>query len=219
VFYTGPSYLADCPAFLKKQRNRSGLGGNPIAFKLPRAVGGTHAQTCKDRFDPTTFLAKVGTGKTILDCRKIKVVFRQGEIADKVFYIQKGRIKVVVLSDLGKEAVVGILEAGQFFGEGCLNGHPLRVATTTAMDDCVITAITKAAMLETLAVPAIYQFRTFAAAGGLVSYGTGLVEPYRLAGAYTARILKGEKPGDLPVQLASKVAAAGSANSMKKRSE
>jgi putative tryptophan/tyrosine transport system substrate-binding protein len=68
-------------------------------------------------------------------------------------------------------------------------------------------------------VPAIYQFRTFAAASGLVSYGTGLVEPYRLAGAYTARILKGEKPGDLPVQLASKVAAAGSANSMKKRSE
>jgi putative ABC transport system substrate-binding protein len=55
------------------------------------------------------------------------------------------------------------------------------------------------------AVPAIYQFRTFAAAGGLVSYGTGLVEPYRLVGAYTGRVLKGEKPGDLPVQLATKV--------------
>jgi CRP/FNR family transcriptional regulator, cyclic AMP receptor protein len=104
----------------------------------------------KDRFDPTAFLAKVGTGKTILDYRKNQVVFRQGEIADKVFYIQKGRVKIVVLLELGKEAVVGILESGQFFGEGCLNGHPLRVATTTAMDDCVITAITKAAMLETL---------------------------------------------------------------------
>jgi CRP/FNR family transcriptional regulator, cyclic AMP receptor protein len=101
-------------------------------------------------FDPIAFLAKVGTGKTILDYRKNQVVFRQGEIADKVFYIQKGRIKVVVLSELGKEAVVGILEPGQFFGEGCLNGHPLRVATTTAMEDCVITAITKDAMLETL---------------------------------------------------------------------
>jgi CRP/FNR family transcriptional regulator, cyclic AMP receptor protein len=101
-------------------------------------------------FDPIAFLAKVGTGKTILDYRKSQVVFRQGEIADKVFYIQKGRIKVVVLSELGKEAVVGILEPGQFFGEGCLNGHPLRVATTTAMEDCVITAITKDAMLETL---------------------------------------------------------------------
>jgi CRP/FNR family transcriptional regulator, cyclic AMP receptor protein len=104
----------------------------------------------KGRFDPTAFLAKVGTGKTILSYRKNQVVFRQGEIADKVFYIQSGRIKIVVLSELGKEAVVGILESGQFFGEGCLNGHPLRVATTTAMDDCVITAITKVAMLETL---------------------------------------------------------------------
>jgi CRP/FNR family transcriptional regulator, cyclic AMP receptor protein len=101
-------------------------------------------------FDPIAFLAKVGTGKTILDYRKNQVVVRQGEIADKVFYIQKGRIKVVVLSELGKEAVVGILEPGQFFGEGCLNGHPLRVATTTAMEDCVITTITKDAMLETL---------------------------------------------------------------------
>ena len=104
----------------------------------------------QDRFDPTAFLAKVGTGKTILSYRKNQVVFQQGEIADTVFYIQRGRIKVVVVSELGKEAVVGILESGQFFGEGCLNGHPLRLATTTAMDDCVITAITKAAMLETL---------------------------------------------------------------------
>jgi len=101
----------------------------------------------QDRFDPTAFLAKVGTGKTISSYRKNQVVF---QIADTVFYIQRGRIKVVVVSELGKEAVVGILESGQFFGEGCLNGHPLRLATTTAMDDCVITAITKPAMLETL---------------------------------------------------------------------
>jgi CRP/FNR family transcriptional regulator, cyclic AMP receptor protein len=104
----------------------------------------------KDRFDPIAFLAKVGSGKTILDCRKNQAVFRQGEIADSVFYIQKGRIKVVVLSELGKEAVVGILEPGQFFGEGCLNGLPLRVSTTTAMEHCVITSITKDAMLEAL---------------------------------------------------------------------
>jgi CRP/FNR family cyclic AMP-dependent transcriptional regulator len=107
-------------------------------------------EPAKDRFDPTAFLAKVGDGKTILSYRKNQVVFQQGEIADSVLYIQSGRIKVVVLSELGKEAVVGILESGQFFGEGCLNGHPLRLATTTAMDDCVITAIAKAAMLETL---------------------------------------------------------------------
>jgi CRP/FNR family transcriptional regulator, cyclic AMP receptor protein len=66
------------------------------------------------------------------------------------FYIQKGSVKLTVLSEQGKEAVVGILEPGQFFGEGCLNGHLLRIATTTAMDDCVITAITKDAMLAAL---------------------------------------------------------------------
>lgn len=61
--------------------------------------------------------------------------------------VQKGRIKVVALSEQGKEAVVGILEPAQFFGEGCLNGHPLRMATTTAMEDTIITSITKAVML------------------------------------------------------------------------
>ena len=74
----------------------------------------------KDTFDPQEFLAKVGAGKTISKYRKGQIIFSQGEAADTVFYIQKGRIKVVVLSDQGKEAVVGILEAGQFFGEGCL---------------------------------------------------------------------------------------------------
>jgi CRP/FNR family transcriptional regulator, cyclic AMP receptor protein len=67
-----------------------------------------------------------------------------------VFYIQKGSVKLTVLSEQGKEAVVGILEPGQFFGEGCLNGHPLRIATTTAMEECVITSITKEAMIAAL---------------------------------------------------------------------
>ena len=71
-------------------------------------------------------------------------------MAVPVFYIQKGRVKVVVISEQGKEAVVGILEPGQFFGEGCMNGHSLRIATTTAMEECLITAITKAAMLTAL---------------------------------------------------------------------
>jgi CRP/FNR family cyclic AMP-dependent transcriptional regulator len=99
-----------------------------------------------NRFDPKTFLAKVGTRKTILEFHKNERVFEQGEVADTVFYIQKGRVKLTVLSEQGKEAVVGILEPGQFFGEGCMNGHPRRIATTTAMEDCLITAITKAAM-------------------------------------------------------------------------
>jgi CRP/FNR family cyclic AMP-dependent transcriptional regulator len=101
-------------------------------------------------FNPKVFLAKVGTGKTISDYRKDQVVFSQGDIADKVFYIQKGKVKIVVLSDQGKEAVVGIIEAGQFFGEGCLNGHSVRIATATAMQESLITAITKAPMTAVL---------------------------------------------------------------------
>ena len=101
-------------------------------------------------FDPKEFLAKVGEGKTILEFRKGEVVFTQGDAADTIFYIQKGRVKVVVISEQGKEAVVGIVGPGQFFGEGCMNGHSLRIATTTAMEECLVTAITKAAMLAVL---------------------------------------------------------------------
>ncbi len=89
-------------------------------------------------FDPKEFLANVGEGKTILEFRKDEIVFAQGDVANTVFYIQKGRVKVVVISEQGKEAVVGILEPGQFFGEGCMNGHSLRIATTTAMEECLV---------------------------------------------------------------------------------
>ena len=103
-----------------------------------------------DSFDPRTFLAKVGVGKTISNFQKDQIIYSQGEAAEAVFYIQKGRVKVVVLSEQGKEAVVGILEAGQFFGEGCLHGHHLRIATTTAMEQCLITAIGKSTMIAVL---------------------------------------------------------------------
>jgi CRP-like cAMP-binding protein len=103
-----------------------------------------------DLFDPKVFLAKVGAGKQILEFKKNQHVFEQGDAADTVFYIQKGRVKLTVLSDQGKEAVVAILEPGQFFGEGCMNGHALRIATTTAMEDCVITSITKDAMIAAI---------------------------------------------------------------------
>jgi CRP/FNR family cyclic AMP-dependent transcriptional regulator len=100
----------------------------------------------KDAFDAQEFLAKVGVGKTILQFEKNETVFVQGDAADTVYYIQKGKIKLTVISKHDKEAVVGILGPGQFFGEGCMNGHLLRIATTTAMESCVITAITKQAM-------------------------------------------------------------------------
>ena len=108
------------------------------------------SKTKQPSFDPKLFLAKLGEGKTILEYRKDQIVFAQGDVADTVFYIQKGRLKVVVVSEQGKEAVVGILEPGQFFGEGCMNGHSLRIATTTALEACRVTAITKSAMLAVL---------------------------------------------------------------------
>jgi CRP/FNR family cyclic AMP-dependent transcriptional regulator len=108
------------------------------------------AKQTNDSFDPKMFLAKVGTGKTILEFRKNQKIFAQGDVADTIFYIQKGKVKLTVLSEHGKEAVVAILEPGQFFGEGCLNGHPLRIATTKAMEACVVTSITKEAMIAVL---------------------------------------------------------------------
>jgi CRP/FNR family transcriptional regulator, cyclic AMP receptor protein len=104
----------------------------------------------KDMFDAKVFLAKVGVGKTILEFHKNQKVFEQGETADTVFYIQTGKVKLTVLSDQGKEAVVAILEPKQFFGEGCMNGHKLRISTAIAIEDCVITSITKAAMIATI---------------------------------------------------------------------
>jgi CRP/FNR family cyclic AMP-dependent transcriptional regulator len=92
----------------------------------------------------------MGAGKSILKFEKNQNVFAQGDVADSVFYIQKGKIKLTVISKRDKEAVVGILGPGQFFGEGCMNGHALRIATTTAMEDCVITSITKQAMTAAL---------------------------------------------------------------------
>jgi CRP/FNR family cyclic AMP-dependent transcriptional regulator len=100
----------------------------------------------KPAFDPHEFLVKVGTGKTVNQVRKHQVVFSQGQPADRVFYLQKGRIKLTVSSEQGKEAVVGIIEPGQFFGEGCLSGQEVRICTARAMEGCEVTTITKAAL-------------------------------------------------------------------------
>jgi len=104
----------------------------------------------KISFDPKKFLASVSEGTTITKYRKGQTVFSQGDAADAVFYLQAGELKLSVVSEQGKEAVVAILGPGSFFGEGCLNGHARRIATTTAMDECVITRIAKAAMIATM---------------------------------------------------------------------
>ena len=104
----------------------------------------------KAAFDPKLFLAKVGDGKAMSKYQKGQFVFRQGDVADAVFYIQRGKIKLTVISERGKEAVVGILEPSHFFGEACLNGHPLRVTTATAIDQSLVTRITKTSMIVAL---------------------------------------------------------------------
>ena len=104
----------------------------------------------KSAFDPKTFLAKVGDGKAISKYQKDQIVFSQGDVGDAVYFIQKGKVKLTVVSERGKEAVVGILGPDHFFGEGCMNGHPLRVTTATAIDQSLITRIPKAAMIATL---------------------------------------------------------------------
>jgi CRP-like cAMP-binding protein len=95
-------------------------------------------------FDPREFLAKVNGGRTISNYRKDQIAFRQGDPADAVFYIQGGKAKKTVISEQGKEAVVALLGAGDFFGEGCLAGEALRLSTVSAMTNCVIARISKA---------------------------------------------------------------------------
>jgi CRP-like cAMP-binding protein len=101
-------------------------------------------------FDPKSFLAKVGEGRTLSKYRKDQVVFSQGDLAEAVFYIQKGKVKVAVVSDQGKEAVVAILGAEEFCGEGCLAGQPRRMATVTAMTECTIMRLQKTSIIRVL---------------------------------------------------------------------
>ena len=95
-------------------------------------------------FNPKLFLSKVNGGRTISDYRKNQIVYRQGDPSDSVFFIQSGKVKKTVVSEQGKEAVVALLGTDDFFGEGCLAGETLRLATVSAMTKCVIARISKA---------------------------------------------------------------------------
>jgi CRP/FNR family transcriptional regulator, cyclic AMP receptor protein len=101
-------------------------------------------------FDPKVFLAKVNGGRTISHYRNEQIVYAQGSPADSVFYIQKGKAKVTVLSELGKEAVVAMLGPGDFFGEGCLASQTLRMATVAALTECVIVRMEKANIIRVI---------------------------------------------------------------------
>ena len=106
--------------------------------------------TSKQSFDPKTFLAHVGDGRSISKYGKDRTVFAQGEPADAVFFVQKGKVKVTVVSEQGKEAVVAILGTNDFFGEGCLAGQAQRISTVAAMTDSTIVRLDKAAIVRVL---------------------------------------------------------------------
>lgn len=104
----------------------------------------------KPAFDPKTFLAKIGTGRKIVSIPKGSTVFSQGDACDAVFYLQEGKVKLTVVSRTGKEATIGILGVGDFFGEDSLVIQHVRMGTVTALTDCVLMRIEKKAMLKVL---------------------------------------------------------------------
>jgi CRP/FNR family transcriptional regulator, cyclic AMP receptor protein len=112
----------------------------------------THVQAAKKSpgFDPQTFLSTSELGRTIAAFSKNQLIFVQGDPSDAIFYIQKGKVRIIVVSKTGKEATIAVLNEGDFFGEACLTGQSLRMCSATAMTDCVVMRIDKKSMLAAI---------------------------------------------------------------------
>jgi CRP/FNR family transcriptional regulator, cyclic AMP receptor protein len=108
------------------------------------------AAKVRRKFYPNTFLSTIEGGRTITTFTRNQRVYPQGDLADAVFYIQKGKVRLSVVSESGKEATIGVLNEGDFFGEGCLTGQPLRMCSATAMMDCSVMRIDKKSMMEVI---------------------------------------------------------------------
>ena len=104
------------------------------------------------QFDPKTFLSIINGGRKIAAFSKRQTIFVQGDSADAVFYIQKGKVKLTVVSKTGKEATIGILKEGDFLGEACLTGQRLRMCSATALTDCSVMRVEKKTMMEVLQI-------------------------------------------------------------------
>src|SRR6202140_2901146 len=102
------------------------------------------------KFDPQTFLSTINGDRKIEAVPKKQTIFAQGDSSDAVFYIREGRVRLTVVSKIGKEATIGILKEADFFGEGCLTGQPIRLCSATAMTDCSVMKIEKKSMMEVL---------------------------------------------------------------------
>jgi CRP/FNR family cyclic AMP-dependent transcriptional regulator len=107
-------------------------------------------QKQKTVFDPKVFLSKIGKGRSIANYHAAEIIFSQGDQAESVFYIETGKVKLTVVSEQGKEAVVAILGQGEFCGEGCLASQPRRIASATALTDCEIMQLDKSAIMRVL---------------------------------------------------------------------
>jgi CRP/FNR family transcriptional regulator, cyclic AMP receptor protein len=112
----------------------------------------------RSKFNSKKFLSTLNGGRTIATFAKKQTIFVQGDSSDAVFYIQNGKVRLTNVSKRGKEATIGILNAGDFFGEGCLTGQPLRMCSATAMTDCSVMRIAKKSMIEVLS-PGTRVFR------------------------------------------------------------
>ena len=108
------------------------------------------AATKLSKFDPQIFLSTIDRGRTTATFHSKQTIFNQGDVSGSVFYIQTGKVRLTVLSKSGKEATIGILKEGDFFGEGCLTGQPLRMCTVTAMTDCSVMRIDRKPMMEVI---------------------------------------------------------------------
>jgi CRP-like cAMP-binding protein len=135
----------------KKKRKSNGKSSGTPAKRVPIARPREAAvRAVAPPFDADAFLSSVGSGRSTIKFKSGTGVFRQGDPADAVFYIQKGKVKLTVVSEQGKEGVIAMLSAGDFFGEGCLAGQPLHIASAAAMSDSVIVRIEIDTMIRVL---------------------------------------------------------------------
>src|SRR5436309_4226930 len=129
------------------------------------------------RFDPDVFLATIGDGRKILAVLKKQMIFAQGDAADAIFYVQKGKVRLSVVSKIGKEATIAIVSEGNFFGEGSLAGQLLRIGSAAAMTDCEILRVEKKTMMEALQrEPALSEMFVAYLLGRNIRYEEDLVD-------------------------------------------
>jgi CRP/FNR family cyclic AMP-dependent transcriptional regulator len=138
---------------------------------------GTGTAQKRKRFDPKTFLSVIDGGRELVSFAEKQTIFLQGDAADSVFYIHKGKVQLTVTSKTGKEAVIGLLKEGAFLGENCLTGEPLRLCSASALTDCSLMRIEKNVMIKTLhEEPALSEIFVAFLPARNIQYQTDLVD-------------------------------------------